>query len=208
MVVIGAKGLAREILMVLHENGEEDDLFFFDDIDPDVPNRLYEKFQVIRSLAELKSHFRRSSPGFALGLGGAVRRAEMSQKLHACGGELQSIIARSASIGCYGTCIGPGVCILTQAIITCDVSIGEGTLINKAVVIGHDVTIGRYCEISPGAKIMGRSRIGDFSEIGTNAVILPNTNIGSYCRVDAGSAVRHTIQDHSVVIGVPPKVFR
>jgi sugar O-acyltransferase (sialic acid O-acetyltransferase NeuD family) len=208
VVIIGAKGLAKEILLVLHENGEEDDLCFFDDINPEVPDRLYGKFPVIRSLAELKSHFRLSSPRFALGFGGPARRAEMSRKLHACGGVLQSIIARSASIGCYGTWIGPGVCILTQAIITSDVAIGEGTLINKAVIIGHDVTIGQYCEIAPGARIMGRSRIGDFTEIGANAVILPDTVIGSRCRVDAGSVVRNTVQDRSIVIGVPPKVFR
>jgi len=140
--------------------------------------------------------------------GGPDRRAEMSRKVKECGGELLSIIARSASVGRYVTRIEPGVSILTQAIITSDVVIGEGTLINKAVVIGHDVTIGQYCEIAPGARIMDRSRIGDFTEIGANAVILPDTVIGSYCRVDAGSVLRNTVLDCSIVLSVPPTVFR
>jgi serine acetyltransferase len=55
---------------------------------------------------------------------------------------------------------------------------------------------------------MDRSRIGDFTEIGANAVILPDTVIGSYCRVDAGSVVRYTVMDCSIVLSVPPRVFR
>jgi sugar O-acyltransferase (sialic acid O-acetyltransferase NeuD family) len=208
MVIIGAKGLAKELLQVLHENGDLDGLCFFDDISPEIPDRLYGRFPVIRSFDELANHFKTRSPEFALGVGGPSRRRDLSEKAEKGGGRLCSIVARSASVGSYGTRIAPGVCILTHAILTNDVTVGEGTLINKGAIVGHDVVIGKYCEIAPGARIMGRSRIGDFTEIATNAIVLPDTQIGACCRVDAGSVARNRIPDGTAVLGAPSRVFR
>jgi sugar O-acyltransferase (sialic acid O-acetyltransferase NeuD family) len=208
LVIIGAGGLSKEILQVLHENNEEEELYFFDNLNTKLPDLLYDKFPLIRSIATLKTHFKTRSPEFILAIGGTVRRRNLCRQIQSCGGVLQSLIARSASVGYYGTRLDAGVSVLTQAIITTDVTIGEGTLINKAVIIGHDVSIGKYCEIAPGVRIMGRSRIGDYTQIATNAAVLPDTNIGSHCRVDAGCVVRNKIPDHAVVLGLSPKVFK
>ena len=51
-------------------------------------------------------------------------------------------------------------------------------------------------------------RIGAGTWIGTNVVVLPGTDIGRNCAIAAGTVVRGTIPDHSVVAGVPGKVIR
>jgi acetyltransferase-like isoleucine patch superfamily enzyme len=51
-------------------------------------------------------------------------------------------------------------------------------------------------------------RIGAGTWLGTNVVVLPGADIGRNCTVAAGSVVRGTIPDHSVVAGVPAKVVR
>ena len=51
-------------------------------------------------------------------------------------------------------------------------------------------------------------RVGAGTWIGTNVVVLPGADIGRNCAIAAGTVVRGTIPDHSVVAGVPGKVVR
>lgn len=206
MVILGAKGLAKELLAALQWNGEATGVFLFDDISKDTPDCLYGKFPVIKTWQDLEAHFT-SKPDFALGVGGHKAKMSLSHKATMLGGKLCSIISGHALIGSFGVNVAPGVCILSHATITADVEIGEGSLINKAAIISHDVVIGSYCEISPGAKILGRARIGDRTEVGTNAVILPNVVVGSDCRVGAGAVVTKNVPNGCTVKGIPAKAL-
>ena len=84
------------------------------------------------------------------------------------GGNVTSIVSKTASIGHFGTVLGEGLCVMRNTIIENDVQIGEGSLIHNGSIISHDAHIGRFCEISPGAKILGRDMIGDLCHIGGN----------------------------------------
>ncbi len=203
MVIVGANGLGKELLTVLSWNGDTENLYFFDDLCADIPDLLYGRFPVLKSWAALKEHFLMNSPEFALGVGSAATRKLLAEKIVAVGGKLCSIISNDALIGEFITSMGDGVCILSHAIVTCDVQIGDGTLINKAVIISHDAKVGQYCAISPGAKILGRATIGDCTEIGANATILPGVTVGSNCIVGAGAVVTKNVADRTTVVGVP-----
>ena len=204
MVVIGAKGLAKELLQVLYEKGVEN-IYFFDDVNIDGPDFLYEKFSIIRSLDNLTKVFL-GSPDFVVGFGGTDERETVYKKIISLGGTPASLISNNVSIGSFGTKLAQGVIILTGAIVTNDVFVGEGTLINKSVIISHDVSVGMFCEISPGARILGRVKVGDYTSIGTNAVLLPDVEVGKCCVIGAGSVVTKSIPDNSIVMGVPGKI--
>lgn len=205
MVIIGAKGLAKELLAVFQWNGNLDGLVFFDNVNEDIPDVLYDRFLVLKSWEELEIHFQKKSNNFVLGVGGGNTRKLLAEKAILKGGEFCSIISNHSLIGEFGNTIGKGVGILSHAIITGDTNIGEGTLINKAVIISHDAKIGCYCEISPAAKILGRTIIGDRSEIGANATILPDVIIGSDCKVGAGAVVTNNVPNGLTVVGIPAK---
>jgi sugar O-acyltransferase (sialic acid O-acetyltransferase NeuD family) len=205
MIILGAKGLAKELLTLLSWNADTDNLYFFDNINSNVPEYLYGTFPVLKSWEALQDYFMTVSPEFALGMGGASIRMNMSEQAQTIGGQLRSIVSNHALIGEFGNSIDDGACILSHATITCDVHIGTGTLINKAAIISHDAEIGRYCEISPGAKILGRTTIEDCSEIGANAVILPDITIGKNCKIGAGAVVTQNIRDNITVAGIPAK---
>ena len=47
MIVVGAKGLAKEILQILEENNDVENLFFFDDINLGMSQKLYDKYHIL-----------------------------------------------------------------------------------------------------------------------------------------------------------------
>jgi len=208
MVIIGAKGLAKELLAVLQWNREINNVYLFDNVNLDAPGILFNRFPVIRSWEVLERHFLLNEPQFILGVASIKDRIFCSEKAISLGGELRTIVSKQALVGEFGVSIGNGVGILSYATITTDVKIGEGTLINKSVIISHDAEVGRYCEISPGARILGRAKVGDLTEIGTNAVILPDVIVGSDCKVGAGAVVTKDVASGVTVVGVPAKPLK
>jgi acetyltransferase-like isoleucine patch superfamily enzyme len=103
-------------------------------------------------------------------------------------------------------------------------NIGRGSSINGRlrIVIEDDVTTGpnvyitdhnhRYdnLDLPIGQQWVTEApvRIGAGSWLATGVVVLPGADIGRHVTVAAGSVVRGTIPDHSVVAGVPAKVVR
>ncbi len=211
MIVIGAKGFAKELLEVLTSSKysfNEENLFFFDDINDDIPKYLFGKYKVLKSLDEVKFIFENKSNKFCLGIGDPKIRKKLANIFINLNGELKTVISKTSEIGSFGNKIGQGSTIIGNAIITNDVIIGKGALIYMNTSLTHDVRIGDYVQISPGVSILGRSIIGDYVMIGAGAIILPDIKVGSNCIIGAGAVVTKDVPDNSVVVGVPGKVIK
>ena len=208
MLIVGAKGFAKEVLEALViENKYSNNLFFYDDVNDDVSGYLYNRYKIFKSLDEVKESLGDKFE-FNIGIGNPFLRKILIEKFESVGGMLTSIISDSAKIGSFENQIGVGANIMAGTIITNSVSIGKAPLINLNCTIGHDCTIGDFIEISPGTNISGFCKIGDFVTIGTNATILPNIKIGSNVVVGAGSIVTKDVPDNCLVVGVPAKVIK
>jgi sugar O-acyltransferase (sialic acid O-acetyltransferase NeuD family) len=208
MVIIGAKGLAKEVLEIFVLRAQLDELYFFDDLSADLPSMLFDRFKILRSHAEVGEVFRSHDSSFTLGLGNPELRFKMAKLFKSLGGRLTSAISPQAAIGSFGNRIGEGCTILPQAVITNGVTIGEGCLINPHASISHDAVIGDFVEISPGARVTGHSKIDSFSRLGTNAVILPKIRVGINVTVGAGTVVVKDTSDNVVVVGAPARQIK
>ena len=103
-------------------------------------------------------------------------------------------------------------------------NIGRGSSINGRlrIVIEDDVTTGpnvyvtdhnhRYdnLDLPIGQQWVNEApvRIGAGSWLATGVIVLPGADIGRHVTVAAGSVVRGTIPDHSVIAGAPAVVVR
>jgi len=202
MLIIGAKGFAKEVLEVLYQNNIED-IYFFDDVNPEVTGMLYNRFPILKTIEEVENHFKTVSNEFTIGIGNPVLRKKLYDTFTKMGGNFKSTISPKATIGSFGNCIEDGSNIMTGAVLTNDIIIKKGVIINLNTTIGHDSEIGEFVELSPGVSISGNCKIGSFTTIGTNATILPKITIGSNVIVAAGAVVTKEVPDNCMVAGIP-----
>lgn len=208
MLIIGSKGFAKELLEVFLQNSFLEEILFFDNISNDLPEKLYNKFTIIRNFQEAEEVLKNKDNRFTLGIGNSLIRYELSTKFEKLGGILVSTISPFAHIGHFNNVIEDGVNIMTGTIITNDVKIKKGVLINLNCTVGHDTTIERYSELSPGVHISGHSYINEFVTIGTGTVVLPGVEIGKNSIIGAGSVVNKNIPENMVAVGIPAKIIK
>lgn len=204
MLILGASGHAKEVLDVIQQGGDDREIVFFDDLSEDLPERLFEKYRIVRSIGDAEKELSKDKR-FVLGIGNPIARYKLAGKFLSLGGDLVSVISPLSRIGNHNVLLGRGLNVMTGVVITNEITIGEGTLINAGCSIHHDTRIGRYCEISPGARVTGGCVVGDFCSIGTGAVLIPRVRLGNNVVVGAGAVVTKDVEDDTMVMGVPAR---
>jgi len=208
MLIIGAKGFAKEVLEIVYQNDDINNLVFYDDVNADVPNYLYDKFQILRSEKEAKDYFNNIDKRFTIGVGNPKLRQILYKKFVNLGGELISVVSNESSIGNFGNQIGLGCNIHQGVIITNDIKIGVGVILNLNTTVGHDTIIEDFVEVSPNVNISGNCIVESGAFIGTNAIILPKIKIGENSIVGAGALVTKDVPKNVLVAGIPAKIIK
>lgn len=203
MIIVGAKGFAKEVLEVFIQKGFTESILLFDNVNHDLPDTLYGKYTLLRTEDAVRDHFRGVDKGFALGIGGSKARRKLYDLFLNLGGDPFSIISPFAHIGEIENEIGNAVCIMTGSILTSGIKIKNGVLINLNCTIGHDCEIGEFSELSPGVHISGHCKIGANVVIGTGSVLIPGVEIGDNSVIAAGSVVTKSMPSNVLVAGVP-----
>ena len=207
MLIIGAKGFAKEVLDTFDTKNLEE-VLFFDDISKDLPQKLFDKFEILRDINAAEKYFCNVDNKFTLGIGKPKLRKKLSDRFTLIGGKLTKVISNKATIGNYNVQIESGCNILAGAILSNDVKLGKACIVYYNSIITHDCIIGDFVEISPGAKILGRVKVGSYTHIGAGAIILPDVTIGENVIIGAGSVVTKDVQNNSVIVGVPGRFLR
>jgi sugar O-acyltransferase (sialic acid O-acetyltransferase NeuD family) len=208
MLIVGAKGFAKEVLEVCHQNNELENLVFYDDINFDIGEKLYDEFPILKSIEQAKDYISNIDNRFTLGIGNPLLRKKLHDKFIQIGGVFSSTISKNTKIGSYDNRIENGCNILAASVISNSVTIGKGCIVYFNTVITHDCTIGDFVQISPSVNILGRVKVGNFTQIGSSSIILPDITIGQNVIIGAGSVVTKDIPDNSLAVGVPAKVVK
>lgn len=208
MLIVGAKGFAKEVLEVVYQLNKLEDLVFYDDVNKDVPDMLYGKFPILRTAQEASLYFKTIDTQFTIGIGNPILRKKIYDKFIALGGKYTSTISPLAAIGNYGNQIASGCNVMTGTVITSDVIINKGTLVNLNCTIGHDCVLGEFVELSPGVHISGNCTIGDYTVFGTNATMLPKITVGKNVVIGAGAVVTKDLPDNCLAVGIPAKIIK
>lgn len=208
MLIVGAKGFAKEVLEVFFQLGKLENIAFYDDVNADVFGNLYDTFPILKNKEEVKCFFIKNDNKFTIGIGNPALRYKLYLKFVELGGEFVSSISPLAQIGSKGVVIGVGSNVLCNSVFSNSVTLGKGCIVYYNVLITHDCVIGDFVELSPNVVLLGNVRIGDFAQIGANTTILPNVKIGKNVIIGAASLVSKDIPDNCLAYGVPAKIVR
>ena len=86
---------------------------------------------------------------------------------------------------------------------------GMGVVIGETAEVGADVTIYHGVTLGGTSLVHGKRHptIGDRVTIGAGAKVLGNLTVGSDSRIGANAVLVRSVDDHSVVVGVPGQVI-
>ncbi len=208
MLIIGAKGFAKEVLEILHQKNDLQNIVFYDDVNDDIGDLLYGKFPVLKTEIEVDRFFESKCNKFTIGIGNPLLRYKMNLKFKKLDGELITCLSPSCNVGNYEVDLGAGSVIMSGVNISNSTSLGIGCIVYYNSNITHDCIVGDFVEISPSVSLLGNVKVGSFTQIGSNATILPKITIGKNVIIGAGSVVTKDIPDNSVAVGIPALVVK
>lgn len=208
MLIIGAKGFAKEVLQIMHQKNELENLVFYDDVSADVGTHFYNKFPILKSKKEAQNFFNTVDNRFTIGIGNPQLRRKLYEDFNALGGVFTSTISSKSEIGSYGVKIKDGCNVLSGATLSNDVTVGTGVIIYYNCLLTHDVIVGDFVEISPNVTLLGKCVIGNDCQIGAGSIIFPNIRIGNNVKIGAGAVVLKDLPDNCVAVGVPAKIIK
>lgn len=208
MLIVGAKGFAKEVLEVFYQLDQLKNIAFYDDVNKNIKGYLYGTFPILKNEGEVKDFFFKNGNEFTIGIGNPFLRHKLYKKFEQLGGELVSTISPFAQIGSNDVIIGQGSNVLCSSVFSNSVTLGKGCIVYYNVLITHDCVIEDFVELSPSAILLGNVRVGAFTQIGANATILPNVKIGKNVVVGAGAVVTKDLPDNCMVLGIPAKIVK
>lgn len=203
MLILGAKGLAKEVIQILENQDFDSEIYLYDDVNLKDSNILFDKYLILKTEQEVKQKFKTDNK-FLLGLGNPYLRLKLYKRFLNLGGVLEAIMSDEAYIGNHVK-IDVGATIMSGVKISNGVQIGKAVLAYYNVIITHDVQIGNFVELSPGCKLLGNVVVEDDVQIGSGAIVLPKLTIGKGSIVGAGAVVTKNVKPNSTVIGSPAK---
>ena len=206
-VILGAGGLAREVLWVFRE-----------------ANRSYPQWEVLGYIDEdTKKHGKvfcdvlvlggfewfedvvKDDVQVICGIGMTETKRSFMKASKKLGLGFCSVVHPGVKMSEYVE-IGEGTVIAAGNIITTQVRIGNHVTVNLGCTIGHDCLIGDFCTIAPGVHLSGNVKVGEGADLGTGCVILPGITVGNWSRVGAGAVVVKDVPDSVTVMGVPARI--
>ena len=208
MLIIGAKGFAKEVLEVFQQLGKTVHLAFYDDVNENVDAFLFDIFPILKNESQVAAFFNANGNEFTIGIGNPLLRYALSKKFEALGGNYCTTISPLALMSSFDVHIGKGTNILMNAVFSNSVTLGKGCLVYYNAIITHDCEIGDFVEISPNVTLLGRCKIGSFTQIGASATILPDVIVGENVIIGAGAVVTKHVPANVVVVGSPARIIR
>lgn len=105
--------------------------------------------------------------------------------------------------------IGPGLVLsMMNSDNSCELEIGDRVSIGPrvSIILSSDANNSTLNDIFP--PIRGKICIANDAWIGAGVIILPNVNIGSRAVLAAGAVVNSSVEENTMVGGVPAKVIK
>jgi acetyltransferase EpsM len=199
LVVLGAGGLARQIVGVVEDIRDLDILGLTgvpdeSSVENDTP--LLGGDEVLRTL----------KASYVLGVSNVLVRRKLDDFANELGKEAGIVVHPNARVE-KRVSIAPGGVFMPGVNLQEGARLGRHVLANVNVLVGHEATVETQVTISPHAVIGARSRIGAGTSVGIGGIVLPDVTVGEDVVIGAGAVVTKDVPAHTTVVGVPARAL-
>ena len=209
LVIVGAGGLGREVLVLVRQLNEAAPrwrvLGFYDDQRP-----AHDQVHELPWLGPIDALNQHPEPvAVAVAIGNGQQRAAVVGRLTAPQLHFATLVHPSVALQAYQRIeLGAG-CIISQGcILTCDIRLGRHVLLNLGCTIGHDAQLADFCSLMPHANVGGEAQLAEAVYLGTNATVLNQVRVGAGAIVGAGAVAVRDLPAACTAVGVPAQVIK
>lgn len=193
VIIVGARGLAKELLGYIDEHGGYNIACILDENNSEELFG-YEVMHPNQYSGSCKNAF------FAVGY---PEHKELVIEKYKHLQLVWETFVHPASIVSKYACLGVGSIIAPFALIAGNAALSDFVFLNVYSAVGHDSTVGANCSLMPYSCVNGGVSIGKECLLATGAKILPGVTIGDRCRISAGAVVTRDVPANSLVFGNP-----
>ena len=208
IVIFGAGGMGRELLLLLRQINETrptwDVRGFYDDQAPTTPTIA--GLPYLGTGADLNAT---AEPlAVAMAVGSPAARAAVVGRLTSPQLIFPTLVHPGVALRDYQRItLGAGSVIQQDVKLMTDLTIGRFVFVNVGSIVGHDAALGDFCSLMAHVDIGGGTHLETGVYLGTKATALPGVRLGAYCTLGAGAVAVRDIPAHCTAVGVPAKVI-
>ncbi len=204
LIIIGAGGLAFEIINYIHEifeSTKSKKIFFFGDA------KNKKEFKKIHNncifIKKIPNYLKKNNTNFIIGYGNEnLRNKYFKQYIKKF---LPLTLVHPTAYISPSAKILDGVIVGPKSILSPGCVIKRNVLLNSGCQIGHHAIIGESTIISTGAIINGKVNVGSECFIGSNSTVMQNLKISNLSKVTSNSALYKNLKFNHIAHGNPAK---
>lgn len=201
LIIVGARGMGRELASFIAEEAAFDILGFLDDATVE-PKPSFPIFGNVETWQVSKGEV------YLVALGNPKWRRHYVDLLKAKGAQFATYVSSRAIVG-KEVQMGEGTMVCPGAIVTTNVSLGQHVLLNIATSISHDCRVGDFVTLSPSSCVPGRCTLENDVFLGVNSTLLPDVTLAKRITVGAGAVVTKSYEEENLtLVGIPAKPFK
>jgi sugar O-acyltransferase (sialic acid O-acetyltransferase NeuD family) len=198
LIIVGARGLGRQLASFIAEESAFEILGFLDDATVE-PKPSFPILGNVETWQVSKGEV------YLVALGDPKWRRHYVDLLKAKGAQFATYISSRAIVG-KDVQMGEGTMVCPGAIVTTNVSLGQHVLLNIATSISHDCRVGDFVTVSPGARATGNCVLADDVYMGVNSSLLPKVSLAMGITVGAGAVITKSYEEENLtLVGIPAK---
>lgn len=205
VILVGAGGLAREVMASLAVSRQHAVLGLLDDN----PARTGQEVHEVPVLGPVR--YAAQLPGQLLVCvgSGQARRAVVDQLTAlGVGAERYATVVDPSVTVSTGSTIGPGCILLAQVVLTTDVSLGSHVVVMPHVTFTHDNQVLDYATVCAGVTLGGGVRVGAAAYLGMRAAVRHNLTIGADAVLGMGAVLLDNLPAGETWVGCPATALR
>lgn len=206
LVVVGAGGLGREVLLLVQQLNAAGASWqvrgFVDDQRPAAPTVA--GLPYLGTVAELNAT---PEPlAVAVAVGSSQSRAAIAARLTSP--QLRFPVLAHPAVALapeQRLQLGAGCIVQQGCVLTCDITLGRFVLLNLGCTVGHDAVLADFCSLMPHANVGGGAHLEAGCYLGTNATVIQQVRVGAGTVVGAGAVVVRDLPAGITAVGVPAR---